>query len=214
VNYALLGNTFITPLLLSHLIAVAVGATVYLVLRGFRIATGIQTESCVCVGNEWVPVAVSNGAACAEIAFTLTVDSPFACEQGYQGSILGFQAKGMIDKLHFHSAGAVSFARGLNDRPKIAVLLLVTGPWSSQWYLVITAFSIALGGLLNARRVADTMSHKLTEMNPGEGLAANLSSALLVTTANLHGLPVSTTHVTHIPHHDGPDYFLYANCSQ
>jgi len=40
------------------------------------------------------------------------------------------------------------------------------------------------------------MSHKITEMNPGQGLAANLSTALLVTTASYHGLPVSTTHVS------------------
>lgn len=196
VNYALLGTAFVTPLLLSPLLAVVAGATIYLILKGARIATGIQAESCVCVGNEWVPVAGSNGEVCAENAFTMTVDSPAACEQRYQGNILGFQAKSLIDKLHFLSAGAVSFARGLNDTPKIAALLLVTGAWSSQWYLILAASAMALGGLLNARRVAHTMSHKLTDMNPGQGLAANLSTALLVTTASLHGLPVSTTHVS------------------
>ena len=33
-------------------------------------------------------------------------------------------------------------------------------------------------------------------MNPGQGFAANLATALLVNTASYHGLPVSTTHVT------------------
>jgi PiT family inorganic phosphate transporter len=33
-------------------------------------------------------------------------------------------------------------------------------------------------------------------MNPGEGFAANLSTALLVSTASFHALPVSTTHVS------------------
>jgi len=33
-------------------------------------------------------------------------------------------------------------------------------------------------------------------MNPGQGFAANLSTALVVTTASLDGLPVSTTHVS------------------
>jgi hypothetical protein len=39
--------------------------------------------------------------------------------------------------------------------------------------------------LLNARRVAETISHKITGMNPGQGFAANLSTAALVTTASL-----------------------------
>jgi PiT family inorganic phosphate transporter len=33
-------------------------------------------------------------------------------------------------------------------------------------------------------------------MNPGQGFAANFATALLVTTASYHGLPVSTTHVS------------------
>jgi PiT family inorganic phosphate transporter len=39
-------------------------------------------------------------------------------------------------------------------------------------------------------------THKITDMNPGQGLAANLATALLVNTASYHGLPVSTTHVS------------------
>jgi PiT family inorganic phosphate transporter len=62
--------------------------------------------------------------------------------------------------------------------------------------LIAVAAAIAVGGLLNARRVAETMSHRLTHMNPGQGFVANLSTALLVTTASIHGLPVSTTHVS------------------
>jgi len=50
--------------------------------------------------------------------------------------------------------------------------------------------------LLNARKVADTMSNKITDMNPGQGFAANFATALLVNTASYHGLPVSTTHVS------------------
>jgi PiT family inorganic phosphate transporter len=33
-------------------------------------------------------------------------------------------------------------------------------------------------------------------MNGSQGLTSNLATALLVTTASLHGLPVSTTHVS------------------
>lgn len=101
-----------------------------------------------------------------------------------------------LDALHFLSAGAVSFARGLNDTPKIAALLLVLTSVNASFGLCIVAVAMAAGGLLSARRVADTMAHKITGMNPGQGFSANLSTALLVTTASYHGLPVSTTHVS------------------
>ena len=99
-----------------------------------------------------------------------------------------------MDAVHFLSAGAVGFARGLNDTPKIAVLVATAlGPRSG---LVAVAAAMVVGGLLNARRVAETMAHKITGMNPGQGFSANLATALLVTTASFHGLPVSTTHVS------------------
>jgi PiT family inorganic phosphate transporter len=65
-----------------------------------------------------------------------------------------------------------------------------------RWGLLAVAVAIAVGGLLNAKKVAETMSHKITGMNPGQGFSANLATALLVTTASVHGLPVSTTHVS------------------
>lgn len=102
----------------------------------------------------------------------------------------------LLDAAHFLSAGAVSFARDLNDTPKIATLLLAAGALDLRWSLAAVAGAMAMGGLLNARRVAETMSHRITAMNPGQGCAANLSTAALVVTASLHGLPVSTTHVS------------------
>jgi inorganic phosphate transporter, PiT family len=58
------------------------------------------------------------------------------------------------------------------------------------------AVAIAIGGLLSAGRVAETMSHRITGMNHGQGLAANVSTGLLVILATRYGLPVSTTHVS------------------
>ena len=55
---------------------------------------------------------------------------------------------------------------------------------------------MALGGLLNARKVAETMSKRITAMNHGQGFTANLTTAILVVFASLSGLPVSTTHVS------------------
>lgn len=101
-----------------------------------------------------------------------------------------------LDTLHFLSAGAVCFARGLNDTPKMAALLLGIGWLQGSAGMILIAIAMALGGLISAKAVAETLAHKITGMNPGQGFAANLATALLVTTASIHGLPVSTTHVS------------------
>lgn len=101
-----------------------------------------------------------------------------------------------LDALHFLSAGAVCFARGLNDTPKMAALLIGVNWLGTTSGMLLVAVAMAAGGLISARQVADTLAHKITGMNPGQGFAANLATALLVTTASLHGLPVSTTHVS------------------
>jgi PiT family inorganic phosphate transporter len=102
----------------------------------------------------------------------------------------------MLDFAHYISAGIVSFARGLNDTPKIVGLLLVINTLDIKWGMCAVAVAMALGGLLNAKKVGELMSKKITPMNNGQGLTANLITGLLVTTASIHGLPVSTTHVS------------------
>lgn len=101
-----------------------------------------------------------------------------------------------LDALHFLSAGAVSFARGLNDTPKIAALLLLVPSLRGYAGLVAVAVIMAVGGMLGARRVAETMAHKITGMNPGQGFAANMSTTALVLLGSRYGLPLSTTHVS------------------
>jgi inorganic phosphate transporter, PiT family len=101
-----------------------------------------------------------------------------------------------LDALHFFAAGAASFARGLNDTPKIVAPMLVV-PWLGiPSAFLIVAIAIVLGGLLDIKNVAETLGKKVTGMNPGQGFAACLATACLVSTASLHSLPVSTTHVS------------------
>ena len=101
-----------------------------------------------------------------------------------------------LDVLHFISSGAASFARGLNDTPKMVALLLICPGFDLRWGFGLVAVMIALGGLLDADNVAETLGKKVTDMNPGQGFAASLATAGLVTTASFHSLPVSTTHVS------------------
>jgi len=101
-----------------------------------------------------------------------------------------------VTTLHVISAGLVGLARGMNDTPKILGLLIggsVLAPLNGA--LVITA-AMALGGLLAARRVADTLALELTPLTPSQGLIANAATSVLVLSASLIALPVSTTHVS------------------
>lgn len=50
--------------------------------------------------------------------------------------------------------------------------------------------------LLFSRRVAETISHKVSHIEPGTGAVANATGATLVIVGSLFKLPLSTTHVT------------------
>lgn len=101
-----------------------------------------------------------------------------------------------LDSMHFLSTGAASFARGLNDTPKMAALLLAAPALEIRWGLIVVGSMIAIGAVVDAHKVAETLGKRVTDMNPGQGFAASLVTAGLVTTASLHSLPVSTTHVS------------------
>ncbi len=55
--------------------------------------------------------------------------------------------------------------------------------------------AMAIGGLVGARQVAETMARKITPLNAGQGFVSSLTTAGLVIAASRFGLPVSTTHV-------------------
>lgn len=200
VNFAVLSHAFVLPLLASPLLAMMLGAVLYPALRFARLKLGVTKEMCICAGVERKTIALPqpDGLLVAQSlpAVSFAFEEPAVCTQRYSGAVLGVNAGKLLDTLHFLSAGAVSFARGLNDTPKMVALLLVASSFSMKWGFAAVAAAIALGGLLNARKVAQTMSHNITGMNSGQGFAANLSTALLVTTASFNGLPVSTTHVS------------------
>jgi inorganic phosphate transporter, PiT family len=201
VNFSALGKGFVLPLLLSPILAIAVAGILYILLRALRIATGVTKEWCICVGTEEKIVAMPQPSSVFALRSvgsitTLTVDEQENCRERYAGSFLGIGSQQVMDACHFLSAGTVSFARGLNDTPKIVALLLLWKTLDIRWGFAAVATTMAIGGLLNARKVAETMSKKITTMNHGQGFTANLTTAILVVLASLFGLPVSTTHVS------------------
>lgn len=201
-NFSKLGGAFLFPLFISPLLAGVVSMVLYYVFTRARSYFGLTKETCVCVGQEYVPVAnlAFNGSneftAITQLQPSVKVNLQENCQEIYQGSFYGLGMQRILDAAHFLSAGVVSFARGLNDTPKIAGLLLVVNLYDIKWGIGAIAVAIAVGGLLNARRVGITMSKNITPMNSGQGFTANLVTGLLVTTASVHGLPVSTTHVS------------------
>lgn len=200
INAARLGSGFFLPLLTSPFIATFAVLAVYPPLSHLRRRLGIQQETCVCVGTEVVAVVpASLGAAQAITTLTpptISAGTDATCWVRYQGRFLGISARPVLDAAHYLSAGVVSFARGLNDTPKIAALLLAGKMLAPDTAILGVALAIGMGGLLSARRVAETMSHRITAMNPGQGFAANIVTGLLVVVASRLGLPVSTTHVS------------------
>ncbi len=200
VNFSRLGTAFFLPLLLSPFVAMALATLGYSALRFVRERSGVEKETCICVGTEVigvVPQGMSAAQALARVRLpSISVDRPAVCVERYQGRFLGFPARLAIDGLHFLSGGTVCFARALNDTPKVAATLLIGGAISPSFAILSAAMAMTLGGLLSSRKVADTMSLRVTSMSPGQGLSANLVTGLLVIFASKLGLPVSTTHVS------------------
>ncbi|HHT9114580.1 MAG TPA: inorganic phosphate transporter [Candidatus Wunengus sp. YC65] len=200
VNFAILGSTFFLPLLLSPVIATVFGCILYITFRKIRIRSGITKEWCLCVGERGKVIPSCKPAASLSVKYSrtigITIDTQENCQEIYKGHFLGMNSQKLLDYLHFCSAGVVSFARGLNDTPKIVALLLLIKGLSVQWGMLAVAIGITVGGLLNARKVAETMSNKITKLNHGQGFTANLVTGILVIFASKLGIPVSTTHVS------------------
>jgi inorganic phosphate transporter, PiT family len=199
VNFEALGKNFAFPLVFSPLLAVGASAGVYSLLRALRVRSGISKEMCICIGSESEPLHMPQTGATivAQRAPKITIAAarPEVCRLRYTGTFFGMNAGQVVDGLHFISAGAVCFARSLNDTPKIAALLLVATTFNIRWGLLAVGVAMCAGGIFNAWKVADTMANKITDLNPGQGVAANLATAFLVNAATFCALPVSTTHV-------------------
>lgn len=203
LNLGVLGTAFFLPLLASPLISILLTMPIYKTLHVLAKKIGIKRQSCICVApGNFVPAARIN--AITAISATIpTLSAPQivigtnqTCVDKYAGKLMGVSAQRLVDGLHHISAAAVSFARGLNDTPKIVGLLLVVKALNLQVSMLAIATAMAIGGLLNARKVAHTMSKKISQMNEGQALTANLVTALMVIAASRIGVPVSTTHVS------------------
>ena len=197
-NFAKLGKTFLVPLIVSPLMAAVLSLLLYLLFRYIRKKLNITKNSGIYIDKkqeaEAITVLAHNMDAIHQTKVTTSIHHTKV--ETYNGKLLGISSQKILDSLHYLSAGIVSFARGLNDTPKIVGLLLIINTLDIKWGMIAVAITMALGGLINAKKVGVIMSKKITPMNSGQGFTANMITGLLVTTASIHGLPVSTTHVS------------------
>ncbi len=195
VNVAQLGKTFFMPLILSPLLAVVVSSVAYLIFKKVRKALNSNKGSCVCVVDD-VSLANQTTLAMNAVSTPKIVAVTEGCDENYVGKIGGINAQQLVNGSHILSAGVVCFARALNDTPKMVGLLLVASLFAPSLNILILAVAMVLGGILQAKKVAETMSHSITKLNHGQGFSANLATSILVILASTQGLPVSTTHVS------------------
>jgi len=198
-NFTRLFAIFLLPLLVSPLLALALSALIYPLFKKIRLVFGISKQTCLCLENTLIPLCTcirKDGSVAFVPVDQFKTDTNQMCEEKYSGQVFGIRAQKLLDDAHYFSAGLLSFSRGLNDTPKILGLLLVFGFADTRILLLVLALAMALGGLLQARKVGETISKKITPMNPGQGFTANIIASVLVATASVNGLPVSTTHVS------------------
>ena len=106
-------------------------------------------------------------------------------------------------RLQVISAGYMAFSHGSNDAQKtmgiITLALFSAGAIESievpTWVIVVSATALSLGTAVGGWRIMRTMGHRVVQLEPVHGFAAETTAAtVLIGTAQL-GMPVSTTHV-------------------
>lgn len=101
------------------------------------------------------------------------------------------------------TAAIQAFAHGTNDAQKsmgIITMALVSNNLIKSgdipfWVQLACAMAMALGTSVGGWRIIKTVGTQIMKIKPVNGVAADLSSALVIFGASKIGLPVSTTHV-------------------
>ena len=102
------------------------------------------------------------------------------------------------------SASLVSLAHGTNDAQKtmgvITLALIAHGSLGADadvpvWVIISAAAAIGSGTYLGGWRIIRTLGHRITEVEPPQGFAAETSGATVLLASSYFGYPLSTTHI-------------------
>lgn len=176
-----LGLAFLLPLLTSPVLSLALSWAA-------NRWTAAAADRCVCV-------AAAETAGPAGVTPVPVVGAESECDA--RGARPLVKTSWLLNGLHFLSAGATGFMRGVNDTPKLLGVLAAGGLFHPDVPLALAVgLAMLLGGVAGSRRVARTMSEHLTPMLPAQGTLANALTSAIVGAASAWSLPVSTTHVS------------------
>ncbi len=193
VDYSSAASGFLLPLLASPVVALLLAWLLIPLVK--RTSAAFKAEApCICVE----PDGLMDGSSLVMTRNALTIATAAAanCQPAPGRTVATLASTAWAHRVHYASAAAVSFARGLNDTPKIAALAVAAGGLGVASSSLLVIVAMALGGWLAARRVSETLAYGITRMDQREGLTGNLVTALLVIVASRFGMPVSTTHVS------------------
>ncbi len=195
VQWGVVAHKLVLPLVVGPFVALAATAAILTAWRprprGLR--------DCACIDPPaLVPISsmTSGAARMALTAPRLVVASSADCARERPAAL-----RLTLDHLHWLTSGATSFARGLNDAPKMVALIvagsvLSGGAIATSWWFAVVTGAMVMGSLLGGLRVTRVLAENVTRMDHREGFSANLVTALLVGLAASRGLPLSTTHVS------------------
>ncbi len=98
-------------------------------------------------------------------------------------TLMGATAAGRFD----HLPAWLSFLHTPSPEPGQSLEIAV-------WIKVVCAMTMATGTAVGGWRIIRTLGHKMVKLHPINGFAAEASSATVIASASLLGIPVSTTH--------------------
>ena len=163
----------------------------------------------VVAGRGWDPL---NLAGIEKIFLSLVLSPIVALIVGYFFLILmmwlfrGFPPHALsvgFARAQIGTAALIAFSHGSNDAQKamgiITLALLSAGEISSldvpTWVKFACALSMSLGTAVGGWKIIKTMGTGIARLEPFSGCAVELTSSLVIFSATLLHLPVSTTHV-------------------
>ena len=187
IRWGLLLSGIAAPLALSPLVSGVLGYSLH------GVASRIES-ACVCAEDQVAfPIVNPDGTLIARSVPRL-VTSVAGCDPAPGRVRL---TAGQVT--HWGAAAAISFARGMNDNPKIAALgtlafaSMGVGVASA---IALTALAMTVGSFAAGLRVSRTLGERVVHMHADTGLAGAMVAAGLVMAASFYTLPVSTTHVS------------------
>jgi len=109
-----------------------------------------------------------------------------------------------FSRMQWFTTAFLAYSHGKNDGQMpigviVMALVIYTGQaslWDNVpfWAIALSAVSISFGTAVGGWRVIKTLGMRVTDLQPVQAFAANLSAAAVIEGASMVGIPVSTTH--------------------